>query len=92
MATLVYFSEERIALQNEILKHPELIELLQKHPVGEFEIRLAEVASYCEVILDGNYTDTDIDRLCKILTWKLIEMRTNLVLVSEGSMKELEGH
>lgn len=79
MAHLEFFSESRIALNREVRYHPELIERLQEHPANEFEIRVAEIAAYCAVILDGDYTPSDLDKLCDILYWKLVEMRTGII-------------
>lgn len=83
MAYLVLFSEPRIALNREVANHPELMELLQKHPANEFEIRLAEIASYCEVILDGVYSQMELDKLCDILYKKLIQKRTPIWITSQ---------
>jgi len=83
MAHLVYFAEERVRLAKEISEnHPKLVELLQKHPQAEFEIILAEVAAYCEVVLDGTYLQTDIDKLCDILYKKLVAKRVPIILLS----------
>lgn len=67
----VFFPDEFIDLQREILHHPDLIERLQKHPQREFEIIFAEVASYCEVVLDGIYQQDDFIKLAKIFTDRL---------------------
>ena len=63
MAYLEMFSEERIALNKELAYHPALMELLGKHAMDEFEIRLAEIAAYCGVVVDGDYLSKDLDRL-----------------------------
>ena len=65
------FPEEWIALNKELQNHPVLIELIQKHLQSEFEVILAEIATYCEVILDGVYTREDICNPC-IVTGKQI--------------------
>ena len=72
------FSQRRLDLAQEVPKHPELVELLQKHPQEEFEILLAEVACYCEVMLDGDYTPADLDNICKICYEKLVLKRTGI--------------
>ena len=74
------FSYQRIALQQELTHHPELCELLAKIPAAEFEMRLAEISAYAGVLLDGYYTQGELDKLCDILTRKLVEKRTQLIL------------
>ena len=74
------FSDHRNDLAREVPKHPELVELLQKHPQEEFEILLAEIACYCEVALDGDYTPEELDNLCDILYRKLQYKRTGIEL------------
>lgn len=69
------FPEPFIQLQAELIHHPALQEVLQQQPGAEWEIRLAQIAHYCEVILDGNYLPEDIERICEILRIKLIERR-----------------
>jgi len=76
------FHENRIALQVEIKKHPELMERLANHQQDEFEICLAEIASYCDVLLHGDYLPSDLDGLCGVLVKKLMEKRTPLILSS----------
>lgn len=78
------FSAHRIDLAREVTRHPELIELLQKHPQEEFEILIAEIAAYCEVGLDDSYTPSDIDNLCKILYGKLVIKRTGIIFAREA--------
>lgn len=64
-----------IALQREIPKHPKLVALLNNHAVADWEVRLAEVANYCEIVLDGDYLPEDIEKLAGILEKRLIERR-----------------
>ena len=80
MAYLEFFSPQRIALQQEVQLHPELMELLANHGGDQWETKIAEIALYCEVIVDGAYLPQDIDNLCDILTRKLIEKRTLIIL------------
>lgn len=83
MTTLEYFPEAQIQLQEEIFQHPELCRLLQNHPPQEKEMRLAEIATYCGVLLDGMYMPEDIDKLCEILHRKLVEKRIQIILPLE---------
>lgn len=65
--------DEWFFLQKEMARHPDLLKRLEHHPPEDMEIRLAEVASYVGVILDGFYTVEDLTKLAKILTKKLEE-------------------
>ena len=76
------FSDARIALHQEIRNHPELIKRLNNHPVDEFEVRMAEVCNYCEVILHGDYLPSDFDNIADICVKKLVAMRTPLIFPS----------
>jgi hypothetical protein len=67
--------DELIQLNREILNHPELMERLANHPAGEWEIKLAEIALYCEVIVNGYYLPEELVRLAGILLQKLIDRR-----------------
>ena len=82
MAYLDYFPQERIALQEELAHpaHQELWPLVAKHPPQEFELRLAEIAAYLGIVLDGYYSQEELNKLCDILTRKLYEKRTQIVI------------
>lgn len=76
---LEFMHPNLIDLQRELHNHPELVERLQNHSVDDFELRMAEIATYCNVILDGDYVQADFDNLAGILVKKLIQMRTPLI-------------
>lgn len=71
--------DELIQLNQEIRNHPILMSLLANHErndaVNEWETKLAEIAVYCEVILDGTYNEEELVKLCGILKVKLVERR-----------------
>lgn len=73
------FPPEVLALQEEILEHPPLIQLLQQLETTEWTMRLACIAAYCEIILDGTYSETDIRILCDTLTQRLKEKRVLII-------------
>lgn len=77
---LQYFPEEFLALQAELTHHPDLQAKLANHPSNEFEIRLAEIASHCQILLDDIYDEADLRRLANILTKRLFESRTQIIL------------
>jgi len=79
---MVYFVDipiERQELNIECTHHPELIEKLREIQLlsddNSFETMLAGVAAYCEVALDGYYTQEDLNRICTICTEKLRKKR-----------------
>lgn len=76
------FNGNRIQLSKEVKEHPALMELLANHKQDDFEIMLAEIALYCDVMLHGDYTQEDLDRLCGVLVKKLMEKRLPLILTS----------
>ena len=76
------FSQHRLDLAQEVKQHPTLMEFINNHPQDEFEIILSEIAAYCEVGLDGDYTPSDLDGLCKVLYEKLVGKRTGFVFAA----------
>lgn len=67
------FPEVYFQLQDECSFHPHLQLLLAKHPAAEFEVKLAEIAAYCGIILDGTYDNADFDRIAGLCIVKLKE-------------------
>lgn len=76
-AHLNFFPDPFIQLNMEILNHPILGEMLSGHPAHEWEIRLAQIAQYCEVVLDGCYMPEDIENICTILVKRLVAKRVD---------------
>lgn len=85
MAYLEYFDSRRIALQRELAFHPDVQELLEKHcgSVAKFEVILAEISSLFGIILDDCYSQEDLNNLCEILTKKLYEKRSVIILATK---------
>ena len=74
------FPEEVIALNKELATpyHPVLQKLMYAlDPATSFAERLAHIAAYCGVIVDGMYDSDQIVNLCGILRDKLIAKREN---------------
>ena len=65
------FPEELIELNREVANHPELMHRLANHPPDDIINRIAEIAVYCEVIVDGMYSRQEVLALCDKLTTKL---------------------
>jgi len=78
---LVYFSGAKQALNEEVLKHPELRALLVNHPAEEFEVRLAEIAKYSGVMLDGTYDAQDIDNICELCLGELQKKKESVIVL-----------
>lgn len=70
------FPQEYIDLDKELQTeyHPKLA-FLNRFGPDEIDMKLAQLAAYCEVMLDGVYTLENRIKLCKILTEKLILLR-----------------
>jgi hypothetical protein len=71
------FPQEYIDLNYELCtqNHPKLHAILAGYPADEIDIKLAQIAAYCEVMLDGDYELESRMQLCKILKEKLILLR-----------------
>jgi hypothetical protein len=78
MAYFEYFDQRAQDLNAEITNHPLLMGQLERHE--DPTVKLAHVAAYCQVALDGAYTEEECNVLCDILTKKLIQKRTQLIL------------
>ena len=66
-------------MQQEVLKHPELMERLSAIQSNEVELRMAAIATYCEVMLDGLYT---VEELCKVLMPRLVQKRHVIQIIT----------
>lgn len=72
-----FFPEGIIALQKELASgyHPTLAQKLANHRTEDWEIKLAEIASHCSVILNDTYQVEDLDKLGFILAGRLEVLR-----------------
>ncbi len=74
---LHYFPEAAIALNEEIAKnHHELANLLAQYPNRPLEVKVATVAAYCNIMVDGWFQENDLDKLIHLLLKKLKEKST----------------
>ena len=70
-----------ILLSNaEVIHHPELQAILAQQTNKDIYILISEISAYCGIILDGAYDKKDMLELCNILTKKLYEKRTQIIL------------
>ena len=70
-----------IELQAEIQMHPELLTVMLQLPKDSpIELKMAEVATYCDMVLDGIYSEDDILYLAGVMINKMRGKRGELVL------------
>jgi len=55
--------------------HPRLYPILAQHGADDLDMKLAQIAAYCEVALDGVYTLDERRKLCDILRERLVLLR-----------------
>lgn len=75
-----YFPQDLIDLRIEVQKHPPLLKLLHEQEDKDVYIQILEIAAYCKILVVGEYTREDMLNLCKMLTEKLMSMRTIIVI------------
>jgi len=75
--TLAYFPDGKVSMLLECNRHPvlkaQLLELGSKE--DEWSEWLAEIAAYCNVMMDGVYSDEDLEILYPQLTKRMIDTR-----------------
>lgn len=71
------FPIEYIQLNQELntMFHPKLSKILAQYGPDDLDVKLAQIAAYCKVGLDGDYRLADRMNLCKILLKRLVELR-----------------
>lgn len=74
------FPDVAVELQNEIYNnHPELLRLLSKYPGRGLEVKVATIAAYCNIGVDGYFFDKDLEVLFELLLKKLKEKNTIII-------------
>ena len=78
---LIYelFPEPLNQLRVEIENHPDLLVILHAQADKDIYIQLSEIAAYCGIVLEGNYTRDDIIGLCQVCLDKLIARRQIII-------------
>lgn len=79
---LEYFTPMQQELNKELLNHPELRAILNNQVHADFEVRLAEIAAYCNIALDDEYTAQDLNFICELCLKELKKRSTILILPS----------
>lgn len=73
---LAYFSPAMVALRTEVNRHPVLVAQLQELPAdADWADQLAEIAAYCNVVMDGMYSPEDLEILYPQLTKRMATTR-----------------
>jgi hypothetical protein len=79
MAYHEYFEPQLIELRKELEYHPDLMTILKLQESPDIYVHIAEIAAYCNVLLDGTYSKEDILEICEICTKKLHDKREIIV-------------
>lgn len=76
------FPDSFIALQQEVLNHPRLLETLRvtRTTTQQLPEFLATVATYCNVLVEGQFGDEELDSLCDLLVTKLKQRSSIFIL------------
>ena len=77
---IVMFSQARQALAKEIIEHPKLMDVLSTNPTADFEEKLAAVAAYCGIAVDGEFTQKEVDTLCELCLKELKKRNVQILL------------
>lgn len=83
------FDQRLLDLQQEIFQHhPHIIELCswtaQNNPGGDdFYIQLCEVAAAIGIVVEGDFGDKDVYKLCEFITKQLVKSRTTIVVSND---------
>lgn len=76
------FDQRLLDLMQEIHSHhPHIIKLCSftASQDPDFYLQLCEVAAACGVVVEGDFTDKDVYKLCEFLTKHLVKSRTILI-------------
>ena len=76
-----YFPEELTELRIEIDHHPDLLTILTLQADSDFYVHLAEIAAYCGIALNGDFSQTEILKLCDLCTQTLKAKRISVVVL-----------
>lgn len=74
------FPQEILDLHTEVRKHPDLLQKLYDQDNKDVYIQLLEIATHLNIYVEGTFTREDILALCKMLTAKLYERRSIIVM------------
>ena len=86
MTYITMISESKRALSHEIQYHKELAPVLNEFAPSDFISRLAALAAVVNIVVDGVFTDKEIDSLCDKITQRLRDRRV-LIVSTRNLMK-----
>ena len=70
------------ALRREIQYHPELVKKLGNQ-MDDLPTTIGVIAGYLEIAMEGEYSFQDLMGACELITRKLYESRTSIVLTGK---------
>lgn len=83
------FPEGFIALDRELQSgyHSSLLPILQSTPINEIDEKIAKIAVYCGIVLNGIYTIQERSIICSTLAGRLELLRdaVKMVIVNDGT-------
>ncbi|MND22546.1 hypothetical protein D3C81_1185920 [compost metagenome] len=71
-------SDDVHALQRELRNHAELGATVLAN-ANTFEDCIAMIADHCDVVLHGEYSEEDVNKLCRLLVGKLQDKRCVII-------------
>lgn len=74
------YEQELQDLNREVMFHPDLQKILQGQEEKDLYVQIADIAAFCEIVLEGDYTKEDILKLCVVLTKHLYSRRTGIMI------------
>jgi len=74
------FPQEILDLHTEVRKHRDLMQKLHDQEDKDVYIQLLEIAAHLNILVEGTFTRDDILELCKLMTAKLYERRSIIIL------------
>jgi hypothetical protein len=82
---IVMFPPLFIAIQEEIYNnHPALQAKLAMRPNATLEEKIAVVAWYCDLAVDGSFSESDLEALFEIILKKLKKKSTIIIMPTDG--------
>jgi len=80
---LLQFPEAFIEFGREIHQHEDLMEAINEMEDKDFPLLVAQAAAYCQIALDGIYSQDALVGICEVIIRRLKEKRTSLILPNE---------
>lgn len=89
---LDYFDEAKIALGRELHHHPEILQkIMDAEAQDSYPELLGVIAAHFNIIMDGLYSQDDLNKLAHKLVFKLRATRTGLITPAIGIPAENYG-